>query len=471
QAEKRVGQQERELRLLIDLLPQQAFVLDRDLRLVYANQVLRDYHELTLAQLEPPPKLTDLLVHHPDDVEKLAAREERVLTSGSPIETEARALGKDGQYRWFLERINPLRDELGNVLRYYGTRTDIEDRKQSDERVRRETLALREEVDRTSMFEEIVGHSGSLRAVLKRVATVGPTEATVLITGETGTGKELIARSIHKRSLRSQRAFVSVNCAAIPQTLIASELFGHEKGAFTGALQRRLGRFELAEGGTLFLDEVGELSPETQLALLRVLQEHEFERIGGTQVIRADVRLVAATNRDLRAAIEAGTFRSDLFYRLNVFPIDVPPLRQRREDIPVLVEYFVDRYASKAGKKFTAIDRRTMDLLQVYPWLGNIRELQNVIERSVIVCDTESFSVDESWLASESGSRRQTSQQDANKLAAQADERAQIEAALAETKGRVSGPRGAAAKLGIRPTTLDAKIQSLGINKHRLKTV
>ena len=458
---------EAELRELIDFVPHAIIVLGPDgVSRLYANKVALDNTGHTLEQLLAPNYYREVI--YPDDFERLGSAFQEIVR-GERTEMEGRMRCKDGRYRWFLMRFNALRDEQGSPVRWYTTLTDIEDRKQAEERAQRETLALREEVDRTSMFEEIVGHSTTLRAVLERVAKVAPTESTVLITGETGTGKELIARAIHKRSRRSERAFVSVNCAAIPQTLITSELFGHEKGAFTGALQRRLGRFELAEGGTLFLDEVGELPPETQLALLRVLQEREFERVGGTQAIRADVRVVAATNRDVRAAIEAGTFRSDLFYRLNVFPIDVPPLRQRREDIPVLVAYFVDRYASKAGKKFATIDRRTMDLLQVYPWQGNIRELQNVIERSVIVCDTESFSVDESWLASESTSKRSTSQQLANKLVAQAEEKALIEAALAKTKGRVSGPRGAAAKLGIRPTTLDAKIQSLGINKHRFK--
>jgi PAS domain S-box-containing protein len=460
---------EGEFRQLIDLFPQQAFVLSPNWSPIYANRVLLDYHGLTLEDLQADRDAANQMAHHPDDVERLATEGRRALSCGTPMETEARVLGKTGEYRWFLIRINPLRDEQGRIVRWYGTRTDIENRKRAEETVRNENVALREEVDQLSMFEEIVGTSPALHAVLSRVSKVAPTDSTVLITGETGTGKELIARAIHKRSRRAARAFVSANCAAIPQTLITSELFGHEKGAFTGALQRRLGRFELAEGGTLFLDEVGELPAETQLALLRVLQEHEFERVGGTKPIRADVRVIAATNRDLQAAISAGTFRSDLFYRLNVFPIDMPRLRQRREDIPLLVEYFIDRYASKVGKKFSRINKRTLDLLQCYPWPGNIRELQNVIERSVIVCDSESFSVDESWLARETPSSRPTSQQFANKLAAQAEEKAMIEAALAETRGRVSGPRGAAAKLGMRPSTLDAKIRSLGINKYRFK--
>ena len=273
------------------------------------------------------------------------------------------------------------------------------DPKQSEERLKHERVALHEEIDKGSMCDEIVGSSGTLQKVLSLVSKVAPTDATVLITGETGTGKELVARAIHRRSRRSSRAFVSVNCAAIPRDLIASELFGHEKGSFTGALQRRLGRFELAEGGTIFLDEVGELPAETQIALLRVLQEHEFERVGGTHSIQTNVRVIAATNRNLQAAIQAGTFRSDLFYRLNVFPIDMPPLRERREDIPVLVEYFVDHCARKVGKNIQGITKESLDLLRSYPWPGNIRELQNVIERSVIMCETENFSVDKTWLA------------------------------------------------------------------------
>jgi transcriptional regulator with GAF, ATPase, and Fis domain len=275
----------------------------------------------------------------------------------------------------------------------------IADPKQHEKVFKLENVGVRPEIDKGLMCDEIVGSSAALEKVLSLVSKVAPTDATILVTGETGTGKELVARAIHRRSLRSSRAFVSVNCAAIPRDLIASELFGHEKGSFTGALQRRLGRFELAEGGTIFLDEVGELPAETQIALLRVLQEHEFERVGGTRSIQTNVRVVAATNRNLQEAIASGTFRSDLFYRLNVFPIEIAPLRERREDIPALVEYFIDRYATKAGKNIRGINKRSLDLLQSYPWPGNIRELQNVIERSVIMCETENFSVDESWLS------------------------------------------------------------------------
>jgi transcriptional regulator with GAF, ATPase, and Fis domain/predicted ATPase len=329
----------------------------------------------------------------------------------------------------------------------------------------KENLVLRDEVDRISMFEEIVGTSPALRPVLTRVAKVARTDSTVLITGETGTGKELVARAIHRRSARASRAFVSVNCAAVPRELIASELFGHEKGAFTGATQRRLGRFELAHGGTIFLDEVGELPMETQVALLRVLQEREFERVGGSASIRVDVRVVAATNRDLRAAIEAATFRSDLFYRLNVFPIAMPALRERADDIPLLVEYFIDRYARKAGKTIRRVNKRTLDHLRSYPWPGNVRELQNVIERSVIVCDTDEFTIDESWLSTApAGDSRALS----STLAGH--ERTIIEDALRASGGRVFGPAGAAARLGIARSTLESKIRGLGIDKNRFRS-
>jgi sigma-54 dependent transcriptional regulator, acetoin dehydrogenase operon transcriptional activator AcoR len=327
--------------------------------------------------------------------------------------------------------------------------------KQAAERVRNENLALR---------EEIVGASPALQAVLSRVSKVAPTNSTVLIAGETGTGKELIARAIHQRSQRATHAFVSLNCATIPQSLITSELFGHEKGAFTGAVQRRLGRFELAEGGTLFLDEVGDLPVETQIALLRVLQEREFERVGGTEILRADVRVIAATNRDLQRAVADGAFRSDLYYRLNVFPIELPPLRERKEDVPLLVNYFVDRYAKRAGKKIKHIQKKTLEILQEYSWPGNVRELQNVIERSLIIVDTDEFSVDKNWFSHEFQSSPRL-----GPISGISTERNQIEAALAQTKGKVSGRQGAAAILGMPASTLESKIRALRINKHAYK--
>jgi PAS domain S-box-containing protein len=474
--EDKIRQQEIELRQMLDLTPQHVHVLAADASLVYSNEVAIKYHGATLEDWRERPLAewrADELpfnVFHPDDRERLMRELKNKFLSGSPHETEARLLRDDGKYRWFLFRFNPLRDSQGRVMRWFVAGTDIEDRKQGEERLQHENVALREEIDKASMFEEIVGASPVLQTVLSRVSKVAPTDSTVLITGETGTGKELVARAIHRRSQRSSRAFVSVNCAAIPRDLIASELFGHEKGAFTGATQRRLGRFELAGGGTIFLDEVGELPAETQVALLRVLQEHEFERVGGTRSIQTDVRVIAATNRDLQAAIAEGTFRSDLFYRLNVFPIDIPSLRERAEDIPLLVEYFIDRFARKAGKSIRGVSKKTLELLQSYPWPGNIRELQNVIERSVIVCETENFSVDESWL-----SRQPTPTGPAKspldlseKLAAQ--EREIIEAALRESRGQVFGPSGAATKLGMPRSTLESKIRSLKINKNLFRS-
>jgi len=316
--------------------------------------------------------------------------------------------------------------------------------------------------------ETIVGDSAQLKSVLHQVSLVAPTEATVLILGETGTGKELIARTLHERSRRSSRPFIRVNCAAIPASLIASELFGHEKGAFTGALQRRLGRFEAADGGTIFLDEIGELPMETQITLLRVLQERELERVGSSQSISVNVRIIAATNRDLKAAVAAGTFRQDMFYRLNVFPIHVPSLRDRAEDIPTLTEYLISRYAKKAGKRFRYIKQSTIRLLQAYAWPGNIRELQNVIERAVILCEGATFSIEENWLKIESPRTFATSAPLASSLADR--EREMIEAALAESKGRISGPSGAAARLGVPRQTLDSKIANLQISKMRFKT-
>src|SRR6516225_2065718 len=600
-------QAERELRQIIDVVPQHIFVLGPDGNALYSNKVSFEYLGIGSEVIQKRSYIGLKRLLHPDDLDRYWHERQKGISSGLPFEMEARLLRKDGPYRWFLLRFNPLQDVEGRVAKWYGTATDIEERKQAEDSLRRsegylaeaqrvshvgsfgwkvstgelfwseenyrilgyepgtkptqelidqrihpedlalvqqtreraahdgkdwdlqvrllmpdgsvkhvrvrahatrddlgnlefvgaaadvteqhksraslesafreierlkeelfrENLALKEEIDQASLFEEIVGSSEPLRRVLTQVTKVAPTDSTVLITGETGTGKELIARAIHKRSPRCSRAFVSANCAAIPAALIGSELFGHEKGAFTGATQRRLGRFELAQGGTLFLDEVGDLPAETQIALLRVLQERQFERIGGSQPITANVRIIAATNRDLKAAITAGTFRSDLFYRLNVFPIDVPPLRDRNEDVPLLVEYLTERYASKAGKKIRNIDNGTLKMFQAYHWPGNIRELQNVIERAVILCDGETFSVDEVWLHHEPSRPSEPSTR-LGRLAAN-HEKELIESALAQSRGRVAGPSGAAAKLGIPRSTLETKIRRLGIEKYRFK--
>lgn len=466
-AADQILQDERELRQIVEAIPGLVLVLAPDGSLLYANQRLLDYTGLTVEDIQTGDFRERIF--HPSDVERLRHQSQKALARGVPFQLEQRARAKDGQYRWFLIHYNPLRDEQGRILRWYATGTDIDDRKHAENRVQDENLSLREEIDKASMFEEIVGTSIPLRSVLSHVSKVAPTDSTVLITGETGTGKELIARAIHKRSPRADKVFISVNCTAIPTSLISAELFGHEKGAFTGALQRRLGRFELAQGGTLFLDEVGELPPEIQVALLRVLQEGEFERVGGTQPIRADVRLIAATNRDLKAAIAAGTFRSDLFYRLNVFPIEMPPLRERRDDLPMLTEYFIHRYAGKLGKEIASVSKKTLELFQSYTWPGNIRELQNVVERSLIVCDTDTFSVDQSWFAPWKPPATSAATQPLPKRLA-SDEKTLIEAALAESRGRVSGPSGAAVKLGIPASTLESKIRALSINKHLFKS-
>ena len=466
QTEAKLREDERELRRITDAIPQTIVIQDPDGTPVYANQAVLDYTGLTMEDVITSDFRARIF--HPEDIERLREERRAALARGLPFEIEQRALRKDGQYRWFLIRYNPFRDEQGRLVRWYATGTDIDDRKRTEDRVRNENVALREDIVRSSMFEEIVGSSEALRQVLAQVSKVAPTDSTVLILGETGTGKELIARAIHNRSKRSARAFIRVNCAAISPSLIASELFGHEKGSFTGALQRHLGRFESADGGTIFLDEVGDLPPETQVALLRVLQEREFERVGGSQTVSVDVRVLAATNRDLSTAVAEGTFRQDLFYRLNVFPIRIPALRERVDDIPLLVGYLIDRYAQKAGKKIRNINKKTLDLFQAYDWPGNIRELQNVIERAVILCDGETFSVDEAWLTRVAPKSAATSVPLVANLVGR--EKEMVETALREAEGVVGGPTGAAAKLGIPRQTLESKIRKLGINRHRFKT-
>jgi PAS domain S-box-containing protein len=464
-AEERIRQNEQELRQIVDAIPYNIGVLSPDGTPLYANQAILDYTGLSMPELMGSSMSNPLV--HGDDLAQLEGARREGLARGAPFELEWRLRRKDGQYRWFLTQYSPLRNERGQILRWYTTATDIDDRKRSEERTRNENIALREEIDKTSMFEEIVGTASALQSVLGYVSKVAPTDSTVLINGESGTGKELIARAIHKRSNRSQRAFVSVNCAAIPQSLAASELFGHEKGAFTGALQKRLGRFELAEGGTIFLDEIGDLSSETQTSLLRILQNREFERVGGTQTIRTNVRVIAATNRNLQIAIDAGTFRKDLFYRLNVIPITMPPLRERSEDIPMLVEYFVGRFALNAGKKIESITKDTMKLLQSYPWPGNIRELQNVIERSVVLCDSETLSVEENWLSHPSAPASPTRRPLSDSLLTR--EKEMIQTALRECRGKISGPSGAAEWLGVPASTLDSRVKALNIDKHHFR--
>lgn len=457
------------LQLIIDSAPAFIHTARPDGHIDFFNRAWLEYVGLSLEDLLGW-KWTVAI--HPDDLDGILKKWRASLVSGEPFLHETRVRRADGQYRWMLHHKVALRDKSGKIVKWHGSSIDIEDRKRAEDSLQRaldevkrlkdqlhhENIALREEIKSVSMFEEIVGSSHSLRRVLAQVDKVAPTDSTVLIKGETGTGKELIARAIHKRSGRSSRAFVAVNCAAIPPTVAASELFGHEKGAFTGATQRRMGRFELAAGGTIFLDEVGDIPHEIQIALLRVIQEGQYEPIGSSRPHNAVVRILAATNRDLSEAVLKGTFRQDLFYRLNVFPIEVPALRDRKEDIPPLTDYFINRFARKLNKKVLGISKKTRELLQSYGWPGNIRELQNVVERSIIVCETDTLTVDESWLTHEPP----------RKLAA--SERISIEAALAEARGRVSGPSGAAARLGMPASTLESKIRALKINKHLFKT-
>ncbi|HUC54379.1 MAG TPA: sigma 54-interacting transcriptional regulator [Candidatus Cybelea sp.] len=473
-AEDVLRSNEQNLRLILDSIPGFVSTANAAGEVELVNRQVAEYFGKTTEELKNWAT-TDAL--HPDDLPRLTDAYRHSIETGQPRDVETRSRGADGVYRWFHLRSLPQRDAEGRVVRWYTLATDIDQRKRAEaelekafgeikrlkDRLHDENVVLREQIDQAFMFEEIVGSSPALKTVLSSIVKVAPADSTVLITGETGTGKELIARAIHKGSQRAGQAFITVNCASIPSSLIASELFGHEKGAFTGALQRHQGRFELAHSGTIFLDEIGELPAETQIALLRVLQERQFERVGGSRVIPTDVRIIAATNRDLSAAIAAGAFRADLFYRLNVFPIHVPPLRNRKEDIPMLVEYFVRRYAEKTGKQISKIDKNTLKLCQSYQWPGNIRELQNIVERSVILCTGDTFWIDEAWLSSQNAPRPEPSGPLTKTL--RSYEKELIEAALAESNGKVAGPNGAAAKLGIPRSTLDLKIKQLNIKK------
>ena len=455
---------EEEFRQILDLTPQFVTVLGSRRERLYINRVGLDYLGTTLERWREKEPRDEV---HPDDVEQVLSLWKRALSDGRPFECEFRARRSDGAYRWLLARCNSVLDDDGQVLRWYIAFTDIEERKRAEEKLQQENAALREEINQASMFGQIIGSSEPLQKAVAEAYRVAQTDATVLVLGETGTGKELIARAIHKRSRRAAHAFIAVNCGTIPSALIASELFGHEKGAFTGATQRRLGRFEAANGGTVFLDEVGDLPPDAQIALLRVLQEREIERIGSDRPIPVNVRVLAATHRDLSKLVNEGVFRRDLFYRLNVVPIKMPSLRERAGDIPLLVEYFLNGFARKGGKKFGRIDKGTIEFLQDYDWPGNVRELQNIIERAVILSDSDTFSVDEGWLKREPQEIADIGP--ALNGALLAHEKEVIEIALAQSHGRVSGPAGAASRLGIPATTLDSKIKRLGIDKYRFK--
>ncbi|HVH88911.1 MAG TPA: sigma 54-interacting transcriptional regulator [Terriglobales bacterium] len=330
------------------------------------------------------------------------------------------------------------------------------------ERLEAENAALRTALGQMGWAEDIIGNAPAIKRVLDAIEQVADTDATILITGETGTGKELVARAIHRRSARAQGPLIKVNCSAIPETLLASELFGHERGAFTGAAERRKGRFEQAHGGTLFLDEIGEMPLETQVMLLRVLQEREFERVGGNQTVQVDTRIVAATNRRLHEQVSEGKFRSDLYYRLNVFPIHVPSLQERSEDVPVLIGYFADKYAKRFGRKISRIDIATAELLQRQSWPGNVRELENLVERAVILSRDGVLRVDPALLPA-------TNSDAGIDVRLRASERREIEAALQASHGKISGPHGAARRLGIPASTLEFRIRRLGLDKFQYR--
>ena len=469
QAERALRKREEELRQILDLTPQFIAVCGPNRERMYANRVALDYLGATLEEwIDNRPSADGLPEIHQDDAARLLAQWEKASSNCLPFEVEVRIRGSDRTYRWFLARFSLVHGDDGQKLRWYCACTDIEDRKRREEKLLQENAALRAEISQSSIPDEIVGSSESLRKVLAEVGKVARTDSTVLILGETGSGKELIARAIHRRSRRAARPFVGVNCAAIPASLIASELFGHEKGAFTGATQRRLGRFEAANGGTLFLDEVGDLPPDIQIALLRVLQEREIERVGGDKTVPIDVRVLAATHRDLEQLVREGKFREDLFYRLNVVPVTVPPLRERVADIAMLAEYFIARFAKRVGKTFGTIEKKTMDILRAYNWPGNVRELQNVIERAVTLSESERFEVDEAWLTRRPPVALQGSAALDGVLLAH--ERSAIESALEHAQGRVSGPGGAAARLGMRASTLESRIRRFGIDKYRFKS-
>ena len=406
---------------------------------------------------------------HPEDRKIAIATAEKAFETDAPVESEWRVRWPDGSVHWILGRCQMFRDAEGRPLRLSGINIDITDRKEAEAEVIRlknqleeENIYLKEELKQS--FEEIVGESGALKEVLFKIQQVASTDATVLITGETGTGKELVARAIHSASARANRPLVKVNCAALSSNLIESELFGHEKGAFTGATSRKIGRFELANGGTIFLDEIGELPLASQVKLLRIIQEGEFERLGNAKTIKVDVRIIAATNRNLKLEAEKGTFREDLWYRLNVFPVTVPPLRQRPEDIPLLVEHFVSRFSKKVGKTITSVSPTTLKQLQEHSWPGNVRELANVIERAMINSPGPALRVAEDFdttLVNSTPPVPKTLEE---------VERDHILSILEETNWRIEGNNGAARILGINPSTLRTRMMKLGIHK-RTQTV
>jgi formate hydrogenlyase transcriptional activator len=489
--EKKLWQSEEDLRTIIDTIRQVIVVCAPDGTTLYANRVALDLTGLTLN--EAIEHSTFSRAFHRDDVERVRAEREEKLLRATPFDLQMRLLLKNGQSRWQLVQYNPLKNESGQVIHWYGTLTDIDDGKETEERLRdenarlgQERVYLEEQIRSEMGFEQIIGRSPALKQVLELIETVAPSDSTVLLLGETGTGKELIARAVHERSRRKAKTFVKLNCAAIPTGLLESELFGHEKGAFTGAIIQKVGRMELADQGTLFLDEVGDIPIEIQPKLLRALQEREFERLGSTHTRKVNVRLVAATNRNLEKMIADREFRRDLFYRLNVFPIRIPPLRERKEDIPLLVAYFVQKFARQMQKRIDSIPVATMKALAAWEWPGNIRELENFIERAVILTRGESLAAPLAELRKVTTDEpvresAQKGEQDIARIVKETiallkdkspeNEHAkrqhdEIVRMMAECKGRVGGADGAAARMGLSRTTLISRMKKLGINPY-----
>ncbi len=488
-AEEKLRKSEADLHTITDAIANPIAVLTSDGEMLYANRVTLNQSGLSLTEAQG-----DFYARacHPDDLERVIHERSAGLAQADPFALELRLL-KNGEHRWHVAHYNPRKDERGQINRWYVTATDIDDQKKAEERLRRQNVRLDqervylEEHIRSEMgFEQIIGNSSALKHVLELVETVAPSDSTVLLLGETGTGKELIARAVHERSRRSAKTFVKLNCAAIPTGLLESELFGHEKGAFTGAIIQKVGRMELADQGTLFLDEVGDIPIEIQPKLLRALQEREFERLGSTHTRKVNVRLVAATNCNLQKMVADRQFRSDLFYRLNVFPIRIPPLRERREDIPVLVAFFVQKFARQLQKRIDSIPVATMKALTAWEWPGNIRELENFIERAVILTRGQSLAAPLAELRKlttdehvpESPQRgaddiarivRETIASLKDKSPKSEHVKRQQEAivrVLMECKGRVGGPDGAAARMGLNRTTLIWRMKKLGINPY-----
>lgn len=438
--------------------PITVFTQDRDLRYTWLYNATLDW-----AQQDFLGK-TDAEILGAERAAVLTQAKRCVIDSGAANRLEVPVVHGNQRHHFDLS-LEPLLDSSGAVVGLTGACVDVAElreyaehlEKQKD-KLLRENIYLQNEIESELGFEEIVGRSTALRNVLKHARVVAPTTSTVLLLGETGTGKELIARSIHLRSSRRDRAFIRLNCAAVPTGLIESELFGHEKGAFTGAICQKLGRVELADKGTLFLDEVGELPLEVQPKLLRLLQEREFERLGGTRTLHVDLRIIAATNRDLAKDVSAKTFREDLFYRLNVFPVEIPPLRHRRSDIPLLVGYFTKKHARRMNKQIQTIPKEVMNVLCQWDWPGNVRELENMVERLIILAKGTTLTLPPSELQS--------------LQAADVDhfERGRIEHALHKTHGVLSGPEGAAARLGLKRTTLLSMLKRFNIDPRIFRT-